>query len=93
MSFVSFALLTRYIPLYGYSGFHSILYLTPITRGRMTRSQRQALETFQTITGVETAVNITIVTTMWDYNSTVNNTYALLPDPVGPHETGESAVF
>ncbi|KAF9049155.1 hypothetical protein BJ165DRAFT_1464600, partial [Panaeolus papilionaceus] len=83
MNFVSLALLTRYIPLYGYIRFHSILYLTPITRGRITRSQRQALKTFQTITGVGTAVNITIVTTMWDYISTVNNAYALFPDPVG----------
>ncbi|KAF9037966.1 hypothetical protein BJ165DRAFT_1614238 [Panaeolus papilionaceus] len=46
--------------------FHRILYFTPITSVRLPGSQQQVLKTFQALTGVRTADNITIVTTMWD---------------------------
>ncbi|KAF9053205.1 hypothetical protein BJ165DRAFT_1446260 [Panaeolus papilionaceus] len=46
--------------------FSRILYLTPITSTRMPGSQRQVLKTFHGLTGVKTAENVTIVTTMWD---------------------------
>ncbi|KAF9037991.1 P-loop containing nucleoside triphosphate hydrolase protein [Panaeolus papilionaceus] len=46
--------------------FDHILYFTPITSVRLPGSQRQVLKTFQALTGVRAAANITIVTTMWD---------------------------
>ncbi|KAF9037952.1 hypothetical protein BJ165DRAFT_1614233 [Panaeolus papilionaceus] len=49
-----------------HSVFHRILYFTPITSVRLPGSQRQVLKTFQALTGVYAATEITIVTTMWD---------------------------
>ncbi|KAF9037924.1 hypothetical protein BJ165DRAFT_414731 [Panaeolus papilionaceus] len=46
--------------------FHCIFYFTPITSVRLPGSHRQVLKTFQVLTGVRAATNITIVTTMWD---------------------------
>ncbi|KAF9034336.1 hypothetical protein BJ165DRAFT_1513122 [Panaeolus papilionaceus] len=46
--------------------FSRLLFLTPITHVRLPGSQRHVLKTFQAITGIETAKNIKIVTTMWD---------------------------
>ncbi|KAF9042526.1 hypothetical protein BJ165DRAFT_1529916 [Panaeolus papilionaceus] len=46
--------------------FDRILYFTPISSVQLPGSQRQVLETFQALTGVMTAAEITIVTTMWD---------------------------
>ncbi|KAF9037231.1 hypothetical protein BJ165DRAFT_1532617 [Panaeolus papilionaceus] len=46
--------------------FNCILYLTPITSTRLPGTQRQVLKTFNALTGVETAKDVMIVTTMWD---------------------------
>ncbi|KAF9037954.1 hypothetical protein BJ165DRAFT_1531860 [Panaeolus papilionaceus] len=46
--------------------FDYIFYFTPITSIRLPGSHRQVLKTFQGLTGVTAASNITIVTTMWD---------------------------
>ncbi|KAF9037268.1 hypothetical protein BJ165DRAFT_1375564, partial [Panaeolus papilionaceus] len=46
--------------------FHHILYLTPISSTRLPGTQRQVLKTFNALTGVKAADNVTIVTTMWD---------------------------
>ncbi|KAF9043452.1 hypothetical protein BJ165DRAFT_1612472 [Panaeolus papilionaceus] len=46
--------------------FDRILYLTPITCVRLPGTQRQVLKTFHALTGLKTANNVTIVTTMWD---------------------------
>ncbi|KAF9043418.1 hypothetical protein BJ165DRAFT_1612461 [Panaeolus papilionaceus] len=46
--------------------FSRILYLTPITSTRLPGTQRQVLKTFNALTGVQTAQNVMIVTTMWD---------------------------
>ncbi|KAF9037963.1 P-loop containing nucleoside triphosphate hydrolase protein [Panaeolus papilionaceus] len=46
--------------------FHRILYFTPITSIRLSGSQRQVLKTFQALSGVTAARDITIVTSMWD---------------------------
>ncbi|KAF9043404.1 hypothetical protein BJ165DRAFT_1529440 [Panaeolus papilionaceus] len=46
--------------------FNRILYLTPITSTRLPGTQRQVLKTFNALTGVKTAKNVMIVTTMWD---------------------------
>ncbi|KAF9037927.1 hypothetical protein BJ165DRAFT_1553609 [Panaeolus papilionaceus] len=46
--------------------FHCIFYFTPITSVRLPGSHRQVLKTFQVLTGVRTATDIRIVTTMWD---------------------------
>ncbi|KAF9043429.1 hypothetical protein BJ165DRAFT_1595380 [Panaeolus papilionaceus] len=46
--------------------FNRLLYLTPITSTRLPGTQRQVLKTFHALTGVKTAQNVTIVTTMWD---------------------------
>ncbi|KAF9037942.1 hypothetical protein BJ165DRAFT_1500069, partial [Panaeolus papilionaceus] len=46
--------------------FHCIFYFTPITSVRLPGSQRQVLKTFQALTGVRAARDVTIVTTMWD---------------------------
>ncbi|KAF9037261.1 hypothetical protein BJ165DRAFT_1597569 [Panaeolus papilionaceus] len=46
--------------------FSCILYLTPITSTRLPGTQQQVLKTFHALTGVKTAKNVTIVTTMWD---------------------------
>ncbi|KAF9032065.1 hypothetical protein BJ165DRAFT_1616428 [Panaeolus papilionaceus] len=43
-----------------------ILYFPPINVVRLPGSQRQMLKTFQTMTGVGTAENVIIVSTMWD---------------------------
>ncbi|PPR00095.1 hypothetical protein CVT24_008997 [Panaeolus cyanescens] len=47
--------------------FNRILYLSPITAIRLPGSQRQVMKTFSALTGiVDTADQITVVTTMWD---------------------------
>ncbi|KAF9043433.1 hypothetical protein BJ165DRAFT_1529459 [Panaeolus papilionaceus] len=46
--------------------FNRILYLTPISSTRLPGTQQQVLKTFHALTGVKTAKNVTIVTTMWD---------------------------
>ncbi|KAF9037273.1 hypothetical protein BJ165DRAFT_1614761 [Panaeolus papilionaceus] len=46
--------------------FSRILYMTPITSTRLPGTQRQVLKTFHALTGVATAKNVMIVTTMWD---------------------------
>ncbi|KAF9043437.1 P-loop containing nucleoside triphosphate hydrolase protein [Panaeolus papilionaceus] len=46
--------------------FDHLLYLTPITSTRLPGTQRQVLKTFNALTGVKTAKNVSIVTTMWD---------------------------
>ncbi|KAF9034630.1 hypothetical protein BJ165DRAFT_1534078 [Panaeolus papilionaceus] len=50
----------------GHRYFSRVFYLTPVTRVRLPGSQRQVLRTFQALTGVNAAGNVTIVTTMWD---------------------------
>ncbi|KAF9037937.1 hypothetical protein BJ165DRAFT_1531850 [Panaeolus papilionaceus] len=46
--------------------FHRILYFTPITAVRLPGSHRQVLQTFQALSGIKAAVEISIVTSMWD---------------------------
>ncbi|KAF9034903.1 hypothetical protein BJ165DRAFT_1533919 [Panaeolus papilionaceus] len=48
--------------LYGFR----ILYHTPINNPRLPGSQRQVLQTFEALTGPQSAGNITVVSTMWD---------------------------
>ncbi|KAF9039861.1 hypothetical protein BJ165DRAFT_1530872 [Panaeolus papilionaceus] len=45
--------------------FH-ILYHMPINKYRLPGSQRQALRTFEALTGTNSAMNITFVSMMWD---------------------------
>ncbi|KAF9050477.1 hypothetical protein BJ165DRAFT_1458316 [Panaeolus papilionaceus] len=54
--------------------FSHILFLTPITHIRLSGSRRHVLRTFQALTGLATAQNVVIVTTMWD---SINNESAL----------------
>ncbi|KAF9039824.1 hypothetical protein BJ165DRAFT_341180 [Panaeolus papilionaceus] len=53
-------------------GFFHILYHTPINNPRLPRSQRQVLQTFEALIGVQSARNVTIVSTMWDLIWNIN---------------------
>ncbi|KAF9034929.1 hypothetical protein BJ165DRAFT_1533934 [Panaeolus papilionaceus] len=44
----------------------NILYHTPINNPRLPRSQRQVLQTFEALTGLQSARSVTVVSTMWD---------------------------
>ncbi|KAF9030171.1 hypothetical protein BJ165DRAFT_1616708 [Panaeolus papilionaceus] len=50
----------------GLGWFSRILYFMPINIPRLPGSQREVLQTFQALTGIDTAQGITVVTTMWD---------------------------
>ncbi|KAF9037993.1 hypothetical protein BJ165DRAFT_1531892 [Panaeolus papilionaceus] len=51
-------MLQRWIGDHSY--FHRILYFTPITSVRLPRTQRQVLQTFQALSGIKAAVEISI---------------------------------
>ncbi|KAF9034627.1 hypothetical protein BJ165DRAFT_1534075 [Panaeolus papilionaceus] len=58
------SMLQRWIKNNGF--VNHIFYLMPITKVRLPGSQRKVLKTFRALTGITTARNITVITTMWD---------------------------
>ncbi|PPQ72047.1 hypothetical protein CVT24_008088 [Panaeolus cyanescens] len=46
---------------------HWVLYLMPIINTRLRGSQRMTIDTFKAVTGVQTARQVTIATTMWNH--------------------------
>ncbi|KAF9031284.1 hypothetical protein BJ165DRAFT_1535433 [Panaeolus papilionaceus] len=60
------SLLSEWMKNAGIQVFYHIIYFTPITFVGLPGSRRQMLKTFRSITGVGSATNVTVATTMWD---------------------------